>query len=109
MAIKTLKELNWEPDVDLKQCVEKILKASAIEWIKDASKDKQWEMQGQGRGKPKILTPLTKTARLLMSKEREFKYGGEEAYLIGIIDWIKHFFGITEDDLNGKKVRKDLE
>jgi len=43
MAIKTLKELNWEPDVDLKQCVEKILKASAIEWIKAMNKNSSFQ------------------------------------------------------------------
>jgi len=90
--LKTLKDFKTPKGCDYicKTLVLRDLKQEAIKWVKEISKDRSIGVQLFTDGKKRKGNPIGKAI-----------YGDEERKLINKekIEWIKHFFNLTEEDL----------
>ena len=96
--MKTLKDLIiYDSDGDLDKVGTEFqwispetLRQSAIEWIKELRK----ALEDGGFSMPEIFRPF----------EHIPDWRGE---VMAVITWIKHFFNITEEDLNKEVIKND--
>ena len=82
--LKTLKDIVTCPDCKaITPCKDtEVIRKEAIKWIKEFSKEEDEVMEKYGRNNPEIFHDFEPTCEVCV-----------------VINWIKYFFNITEEDL----------